>query len=817
VEISDTASEMAAPKGVVASVEVGRTKMKTRNLFYRVATMMALLAVLLPQGADIPAGSAQAQDPITFTEHTIASNFDGARSVYATDVDGDGDMDILGAARLADDITWWENDGSQSFTEHTITGDFDGAHSVYATDVDEDGDVDVLGAAYDADDIAWWENDGSQSFTQHTIADYFSRASSVYAADVDGDGDVDVLGAAQSTDDITWWENTSNTSPPAVTAVTDNTGVARISVGGREIDFRPFDPEMPGLPLPAIKITAKEYPSHVIILWEDTLGDRPPPFYRPVAEFLKTPLEFSSRSMPLDPVSDDGSARFSVYLPIVVQNWSRTSMVKNWSRTSMTVLDDQPEGWDVSGPAIAPNTIGVYKKPATVSGPDFATYMKEHYPEVKHIRFYHLDKVPSIDTAVMDIYETDVEGVIAVNLRNQGSDPHDSAEAVVTHATWHLFYHHIAGKFLSIMTFMFTYVTQLAFEDYNSRCIPVPDVTGEHRDDARQVLQQMGFNVEEVESYSYATPGQVIDQYPGPKNISKCTLPGNTVKIEVSLGLKPTEYELYEVRVTDTRKNTKTNFTQCDDVFLWMKGVNHRRNPLTVSYSWNTYGPDGQQIEALSLNNWEKEEQPDWVSYPRLEGPIPAISGEYTFVGSATFNSQIDGSKITLERRTYFQVSDGQVGPISLQKAVTCKGVDPETAQPVNETDVFNTQDSAVYAWSRWEGADGDHSVQWKWYRPGGTLFFSYTLEFSTIYCTYYTWGWLNIAGTPAVNYPGNWRVDIYMDGQHVRSLNFNLVSAAGSNNMAFVTSERGSGLGMASGFAEPSSPTSELNGQPRR
>ena len=29
---------------------------------------------------------------------------------------------------------------------------------VYATDVDNDGDVDVLGAASGADDIAWWEN-----------------------------------------------------------------------------------------------------------------------------------------------------------------------------------------------------------------------------------------------------------------------------------------------------------------------------------------------------------------------------------------------------------------------------------------------------------------------------------------------------------------------------------------------------------------------------------------------------------------------------------------------------------------------------------
>ena len=47
---------------------------------------------------------------IGWTKHTVDWAFDGAYSVYAADVDGDGDMDILGAASNADDITWWESD-----------------------------------------------------------------------------------------------------------------------------------------------------------------------------------------------------------------------------------------------------------------------------------------------------------------------------------------------------------------------------------------------------------------------------------------------------------------------------------------------------------------------------------------------------------------------------------------------------------------------------------------------------------------------------------------------------------------------------------
>ncbi len=49
----------------------------------------------------------------------------------------------------------------QSWTEHDIDAAFSNANSVYAVDVDGDGDMDVLGAAYNADDITWWENDGS--------------------------------------------------------------------------------------------------------------------------------------------------------------------------------------------------------------------------------------------------------------------------------------------------------------------------------------------------------------------------------------------------------------------------------------------------------------------------------------------------------------------------------------------------------------------------------------------------------------------------------------------------------------------------------
>ena len=150
--------------------------------------------------------------PSAWTEHTVSSSFGGARSVYAEDVDGDGDLDVLGAANGANDITWWENtagDGS-TWNENTVAGGFQGANSVYAKDMDMDGDVDILGAANTANDIAWWENmygDGV-TWTKHTVEAEFTGAWAVHAADLDRDGDMDILGLAYNLDDITWWENT---------------------------------------------------------------------------------------------------------------------------------------------------------------------------------------------------------------------------------------------------------------------------------------------------------------------------------------------------------------------------------------------------------------------------------------------------------------------------------------------------------------------------------------------------------------------------------------------------------------------------------
>ena len=66
-------------------------------------------------------------------------------------------VDVLSASYADDTIAWYENDGGSppSWTAYTITTSADAARCVFATDVDGDGDVDVLSASSNDDTIAW--------------------------------------------------------------------------------------------------------------------------------------------------------------------------------------------------------------------------------------------------------------------------------------------------------------------------------------------------------------------------------------------------------------------------------------------------------------------------------------------------------------------------------------------------------------------------------------------------------------------------------------------------------------------------------------
>ena len=98
--------------------------------------------------------------PIHWTKQIISSGFSGALSVAAADLDLDNDIDVFGAAVNDSRVTFWKNEGNTpiSWTQNMLLNDYMGAWPVFGTDLDEDGDIDILTAASYLNRVTWLEN-----------------------------------------------------------------------------------------------------------------------------------------------------------------------------------------------------------------------------------------------------------------------------------------------------------------------------------------------------------------------------------------------------------------------------------------------------------------------------------------------------------------------------------------------------------------------------------------------------------------------------------------------------------------------------------
>ena len=122
--------------------------------------------------------------------------FDGATSgatngVDIGDVDGDGDLDIVGFNRYIGNKVYLNN-GSGTFTENQIFGNLVGSGGEgQLTDIDGDGDLDAVDASYAGIEIS--TNDGSGTFTTQSLGLSTSATDQAHVGDLDGDGIQDIL------------------------------------------------------------------------------------------------------------------------------------------------------------------------------------------------------------------------------------------------------------------------------------------------------------------------------------------------------------------------------------------------------------------------------------------------------------------------------------------------------------------------------------------------------------------------------------------------------------------------------------------------
>ncbi|OPZ05453.1 MAG: FG-GAP repeat protein [candidate division BRC1 bacterium ADurb.BinA292] len=149
-------------------------------------------------------------EPAGFYTRNVDNTSGAASDVIAADLTGNSYPDIIATYSSSDSVVWYEHSGlvpSSLVARHVITTTAEGASSVAAADIDGDGDMDLVVSSEVDRTVAWYESDGQPvpTFTEHVISNSANGVRNVAIGDVDGDGRLDVLAAINALDRVVYY------------------------------------------------------------------------------------------------------------------------------------------------------------------------------------------------------------------------------------------------------------------------------------------------------------------------------------------------------------------------------------------------------------------------------------------------------------------------------------------------------------------------------------------------------------------------------------------------------------------------------------
>ncbi|MBN2455009.1 MAG: VCBS repeat-containing protein [Sedimentisphaerales bacterium] len=156
-----------------------------------------------------------------FTKHIIDDESFAPVHGEPVDMDKDGDMDVVMAVNghtpqgePDHKILWYENDGEPkkpNWKKHIIQQPFKDAHAAIASDMDGDGDIDVVATSHRGPGkVVLFENPGDPKGTwnMQILKNNWRSTNQPIIADFNGDGRGDIAAVAdRGSSELRWWRN----------------------------------------------------------------------------------------------------------------------------------------------------------------------------------------------------------------------------------------------------------------------------------------------------------------------------------------------------------------------------------------------------------------------------------------------------------------------------------------------------------------------------------------------------------------------------------------------------------------------------------
>ncbi|MFC2088163.1 FG-GAP-like repeat-containing protein [Calditrichota bacterium] len=148
--------------------------------------------------------------PSTWPKNVIASNFVGASGIDVIDMNKDNQDDIISNAWKSNQVAYWICDSIQinTWSKYTVSNQLDTSAAIRGSDMDNDGDIDIVAVGKIPGELVVYQNSDSVWNTIQ-LQDNFYGGADLAIADLDKDGDQDIIACASYLGLLYWWENTT--------------------------------------------------------------------------------------------------------------------------------------------------------------------------------------------------------------------------------------------------------------------------------------------------------------------------------------------------------------------------------------------------------------------------------------------------------------------------------------------------------------------------------------------------------------------------------------------------------------------------------